>query len=71
MIEALKNPAYKGAYNGTAPKPVTMGQLCSSMGAAMGRPSWLPVPGERAARAVLRCGAVCAPGRRSHCAQLL
>lgn len=44
MIEAIRNPAYKGPYNGTAPKPVTMAQLCSSIGGALGRPSWLPVP---------------------------
>ncbi|GBG00232.1 epimerase chloroplastic-like, partial [Raphidocelis subcapitata] len=44
MIEMLRNPAYSGAYNGTAPKPVTMAQLCSSVGGVLGRPSWLPVP---------------------------
>jgi hypothetical protein len=38
MIEALTNPSYTGAYNGTAPKPVTMAQLCSSVGGAVGRP---------------------------------
>lgn len=44
IIEILKNPSYAGTYNGTAPKPVTMAQLCSSVGGVMGRPSWLPVP---------------------------
>jgi NAD dependent epimerase/dehydratase family enzyme len=44
IIEAIKNPSFNGAYNGTAPKPVTMAQLCSSVGGVLGRPSWLPVP---------------------------
>jgi NAD dependent epimerase/dehydratase family enzyme len=44
IIDAIKKPAYSGVYNGTAPKPVTMAQLCSSVGGVLGRPSWLPVP---------------------------
>eukprot|EP00775_Hariotina_reticulata_P007725 gene7725-7924_t len=44
IIEAIKNPSFSGVYNGTAPKPVTMAQLCSSVGGVLGRPSWLPVP---------------------------
>jgi len=44
MIEALRNQSYSGVYNATAPKPVRMSDLCSSLGNIMGRPSWLPVP---------------------------
>jgi len=33
-----------GVYNGTAPEPVTMGQMCTALGGVMRRPSWLPVP---------------------------
>ncbi|KAI8475567.1 MAG: hypothetical protein J3K34DRAFT_517213 [Monoraphidium minutum] len=44
IVEMIKNPAYEGAFNGTAPRPVTMGQFCFALGTAMGRPSWLPVP---------------------------
>lgn len=44
IIDAIKKPSYNGVYNGTAPKPVTMAQLCSSLGGVLGRPSWLPVP---------------------------
>eukprot|EP00195_Chlamydomonas_chlamydogama_P017275 CAMPEP_0202902066 /NCGR_PEP_ID=MMETSP1392-20130828/16147_1 /ASSEMBLY_ACC=CAM_ASM_000868 /TAXON_ID=225041 /ORGANISM="Chlamydomonas chlamydogama, Strain SAG 11-48b" /LENGTH=299 /DNA_ID=CAMNT_0049588749 /DNA_START=231 /DNA_END=1130 /DNA_ORIENTATION=- len=44
IVQALANPAYKGTYNATAPKPVRMSELCSAMGALIGRPSWLPVP---------------------------
>lgn len=32
FIEALQNPAYSGAYNATAPKPVRMSELCGAMG---------------------------------------
>lgn len=44
FVEALANPSYEGAYNGTAPSPVPMAELCSELGATLGRPSWLPVP---------------------------
>lgn len=43
-VEALQNPEFKGTYNGTAPNPVRMAELCASLGSALGRPSWLPVP---------------------------
>ena len=35
LVEALRNPAYSGVYNGTAPNPVRMSELCSSLGAAL------------------------------------
>jgi len=41
IIEALQNPSYKGVYNGTAPNPVRMSELCSSLGACFAS---LPVP---------------------------
>lgn len=44
IIDSIRNSSYAGVYNGTAPKPVTMAQLCSAVGGVMGRPSWLPVP---------------------------
>jgi NAD dependent epimerase/dehydratase family enzyme len=34
IIEALQNPSYSGVYNGTAPNPVRMSELCSSLGAS-------------------------------------
>lgn len=36
---------FKGVYNGTAPNPVRMGEMCAELGNILGRPSWLPVPG--------------------------
>ena len=43
-IEALSNPSYVGPYNGTAPAPARMADLCAALGGVLGRPSWLPVP---------------------------
>lgn len=44
IINAVRDERYSGAYNATAPRPVTMADLCASVGKAIGRPSWLPVP---------------------------
>lgn len=38
LVEALRNPEYNGVYNGTAPNPVRMSELCSSLGAALQHP---------------------------------
>eukprot|EP00955_Chlamydomonas_euryale_P079531 363309-Chlamydomonas_euryale.AAC.32 len=54
---AIADTRYRGAYNATAPQPVRMSEFCSALGAAMGRPSWLPAP-EPALKAVLGEGAV-------------
>jgi Domain of unknown function (DUF1731) len=35
LVEALRNPDYSGVYNGTAPNPVRMSELCSSLGAVL------------------------------------
>lgn len=52
ILEALKNPSYKGVINGTAPNPVRLSEMCEKLGEATGRPSWLPVP-EFALKAML------------------
>lgn len=44
LLQALTEPTMEGVYNGTAPNPITMGELCTEMGKSLGRPSWLPVP---------------------------
>ncbi|KAH7422561.1 hypothetical protein KP509_12G014400 [Ceratopteris richardii] len=44
IMEALKNSSYRGVINGTAPNPVRFSEMCDQLGAALGRPSWLPVP---------------------------
>src|SRR5262249_37876721 len=40
----LENPRASGAYNGTAPNPVTMKEFARALGRALHRPSALPVP---------------------------
>lgn len=42
---ALERGDVTGAVNGTAPEPQKMRDFCSLLGAALGRPSWFPVPG--------------------------
>ena len=45
IIQALTKPTMEGVYNATAPQPVRMNNLSTTMGNVMNRPSWLPVPG--------------------------
>ncbi len=45
IIKALTDSSVAGVLNGTAPNPVSMGQLCQELGSIIQRPSWLPVPG--------------------------
>ncbi len=44
ILKAITDPTMTGAFNATAPTPVKMADFCSQLGAAMNRPSWLPVP---------------------------
>jgi len=57
MLEAVGNDKYQGVYNGTAPRPVRMGEMCDNLGRILGRPSWLPVP-EFALQTLLGEGAI-------------
>jgi hypothetical protein len=41
----LENADTAGAFNLTAPQPVNQGEFVRHLGKALGRPSWLPVPG--------------------------
>jgi uncharacterized protein (TIGR01777 family) len=40
----LENPKASGAFNGTAPQPVTMKELASALGRVLHRPAFLPAP---------------------------
>lgn len=44
ILKALTDSSVAGVLNGTAPNPVSMGQLCQELGNIIQRPSWLPVP---------------------------
>jgi uncharacterized protein len=44
MVAALQGDQFRGIYNGTAPHPVRMKDLCTVLGRVLNRPSWLPVP---------------------------
>lgn len=44
IATAIADHQWQGIYNATAPQPVTMGELCQTLGQQLHRPSWLPVP---------------------------
>lgn len=45
ILHALENERAAGPINATGPQPQTNRDFCASLGKAMGRPSWAPVPG--------------------------
>lgn len=45
ILFALENEGAQGPINATGPQPQTSRDFCASLGKAMGRPSWAPVPG--------------------------
>jgi uncharacterized protein (TIGR01777 family) len=45
LLLALDNPDAIGPINGTAPEPVTNKAFAKALGAALGRPAFLPTPG--------------------------
>ncbi|MGD1705036.1 thylakoid membrane protein ThyD [Dapis sp. BLCC M229] len=44
ILHSLRHPEIQGIFNATSPNPVRMGEFCQDLGAALNRPSWLPVP---------------------------
>jgi uncharacterized protein len=44
IVAGLTDSQMQGTYNATAPNPVRMNDVCVSLGQALQRPSWLPVP---------------------------
>ena len=44
VVWALTNPSVSGAFNATAPEPVTNTAFSKALGSALHRPSWLTVP---------------------------
>jgi NAD dependent epimerase/dehydratase family enzyme len=45
VVAALAGEQWSGAVNGTAPEPVRNRDFAHALGAALGRPAVLPVPG--------------------------
>lgn len=44
FVEAGENEAMEGAYNGTAPRPVTMSEFSQTLADSLNRPNLFPVP---------------------------
>jgi uncharacterized protein len=44
LLFLIENSDARGAFNATAPNPVTMTEFSRSLGAALNRPSWVSVP---------------------------
>lgn len=44
ILRGIEDSSWSGVYNGVAPNPVRMGELCSALGDVMQRPSFVPVP---------------------------
>lgn len=44
ILRAITDSSLSGTFNATAPNPVRMADFCQQLGAALNRPSWLPVP---------------------------
>lgn len=42
---AIADPGWQGVFNLTAPQPTTNANLTRALGAALGRPTWIPLPG--------------------------
>ncbi|MCR4374658.1 MAG: TIGR01777 family oxidoreductase [Acidobacteria bacterium] len=45
VVWLLRHEDAAGVFNATAPQPATNADFSRALGAALGRPSWLPVPG--------------------------
>jgi NAD dependent epimerase/dehydratase family enzyme len=45
VVWCLRSPSASGAFNATAPVPMTNRDFSRALGTALGRPSWAPVPG--------------------------
>lgn len=44
-VKAVDDASWSGAYNGTAPEPVTQREFAKALGRALHRPAVVPTPG--------------------------
>lgn len=71
IIFALDNEGLEGPVNATAPTPVTNRQFAETLGATIGRKSWLPVPRILLRAAMGEVADVAARGQRAIPSKLL
>ncbi len=71
ILFALANPALSGPVNVVAPGCVTMKEFCAVLGAALSRPSWLPVPAFPLRAALGEMAGMILTGQRAVPSQLL
>lgn len=65
LIEwALSHPTVSGPLNGVAPSPVTMAEFSRTLGRALRRPSWFPVPGAVLGLALGELGSLMTTGQK-------
>jgi len=71
ILFALGNAAVSGPVNVVAPGCVTMKDFCAALGAALSRPSWLPVPSFPLRAALGEMAGMILTGQRAVPSQLL
>ncbi len=64
LLHALDTTSLSGPLNGTAPNPRTNREFSAALGKALGRPSWLPMPGFAMRMAVGEVAEVILTGQR-------
>jgi len=71
IFSLLQDPKSAGAYNFTAPEPVSNREFSRTLGEVMNRPSWLPVPGAALKLALGEMSTLVLDGQRVVPARLL
>lgn len=64
-LEAIDRPTWRGAFNLVAPEAVRNAEFSRALGVALGRPSWMPVPGLALRAAVGELAEYLLEGRRA------
>ena len=66
ILWLITNQSMSGPINGVAPDSVTMKEFCESLGHAMKRPSWFPLPGFLLRIALGELASMLTTGQRVH-----
>lgn len=67
----IEDPVHQGVFNLTSPNPVSNQDFAAQMGATLGRPSWLPIPGAVLKLALGEAATLALDGRPVYPARLL